>query len=263
MDPNTGEYGLDEDSWYEYIGDTIDINGVTYFIWNKYDVTSGDYIWCGLPLTTSLDIQCSPATPYAPEYWLSLDTGELDDEYFDPEKTDIFYQIEYSNLPDALEETKLVFVETSVKFNLPAKSNFDESQIVNALAFKTKVADGSYLDSERFIEPDYESMFLYNGETFELDGKTYYIWDKWIGGYGELINGQYAIDEYDMYPQKLLTDKLYIDCSLNKPYTADYSLTPDGETEDNYQFNHYGDSFVEIKYFNSTTNYIRFVENGW
>jgi len=36
IDPNTGKYGLDKDSWYEYTGDTIDIDGVIYFIWYKY-----------------------------------------------------------------------------------------------------------------------------------------------------------------------------------------------------------------------------------
>lgn len=268
MDPNTGEYGLDDISWYEYNGDTIDIDGVTYFRWNKYceDTGSGDicHVSCGLPITTSLDIKCSPEKPYTPEMWITVD-NELNNEYFDPEKTDIFYQIEFSNLPE-VPEVKPIIIETDVKFDPTMLVNFDESQVVNALAFKTRATP----DSEGFVDPivskevDYESMHLYSGDTFELDGKTYYIWDKWIPTEGsELVNGQYALDEYGLNPQMLLTDKLYIDCSVDKPYNADYSLTQEGEVTENYQLNHFGDSFVEIKYFNNVTNYIRFVSNGW
>ena len=258
-------YGYDDISWYVYCGDTIDIDGVTYFIWYKTDLDTNSDVSCCFPLTDTLYLDCSIENPYTPELWMTAD-GELNNEYFNPTNTDIFCGIKESNLPSLVQEIEVVDREpviTKVHADLNITKNFDESQVVNALAFKTKVAGGNTPGDYHKDNVDYESMHLYSGDTFELDGKIYYVWDKWFGGFGELINGQYAIDEYNMYPQKLLTDKLYIDCSLNKPYTADYSLTQDGETTDNYQFNHYGDSFVEIKYFNNVTNYIRFVNNGW
>lgn len=270
-DNDNEEYGYDDSSWYAYCGDTIDLDGVTYFIWYKPDIDTSESTSICYPLTDTLYLDCSIENPYTPELWVTVD-GELNNDYFDPTKTDIFCGIYESNLPSLSSTDEIVIEDTNfksytcdVKVDLDTKKIVDETQVVNALAFKTKVADGHYLDSERFIEPDYESMFLYNGETFELDGKTYYIWDKWMTSPDvlELVNGQYAIDEYGLNPQMLLTDKLYIDCSLDKPYNADYSLTQEGEVTENYQLNHFGDSFVEIKYFNSTTNYIRFVENGW
>lgn len=258
MDPNTGEYGLDEDSWYEYNGDTIDIDGVTYFIWNKYSSTdNGDIARAGLPLTTSLDIQCSPSAPYTPEYWLSVDTGELDDEYFDPEKTDIFYQIEYSNLPEGLDEIKSVFVETSVKFNLSPKSNFDESQIVHAIALKTKFDTNGIT---AYSYPDYESLYLYHGETMDINGDSYRVWDKYSNDTGE---GFISVDyrrENGYYWAQILTEKLYIDCSLKKPCVQDYVIQ-EGDTIEGYELNN--DRIIDIHYFNNVTNYIRFKNNGW
>lgn len=93
-------YGRDYGSWYEFNGDTIEIDGVTYFKWNKYgDSVTGEISNACLPLTTSLYIDCSIEQPYAPDLWISID-GELNGDYFDATKTDIFCGIRESNLPD-------------------------------------------------------------------------------------------------------------------------------------------------------------------
>lgn len=259
-DKDNDEYGYDEDSWYEYNGDTIDIDGVTYFKWNKYDNGGSKVDNTCYPLTDTLYIDCSPENPYTPEMWVSVD-GELDNEYFDEFKTDIFYQVEDSNLPnltttvETIEDRKPVI--TKVHADLNITKNFDESQVVNAVAFKTKI------DSEtNYSYPDYEGLYLYHGETMDIEGDSYRVWDKYSNEYGE---GFISIDyrkENDYFWAQILTKDLYIDCSLDKPYVQDYIIT--GESEEpvqNYEMGH--DKIIEITYFNNVTNYIRFENNGW
>lgn len=260
-DKDNGEYGYDEDSWYEYNGDTIDIDGVTYFKWNKYDNGGSKVDNTCYPLTDTLYIDCSPENPYTPEMWVTVD-GELNNEYFDEFKTDIFYQVEDSNLPaltttiETVEDRKPVI--TKVRADLNITKTFDESQVVNAVAFKTYTnPDGSIVHPY----PDYEGLYLYHGETMDVDGEDYYVWDKYSNDHGE---GFISIDyrkENDYFWAQILTKDLYIDCSLSKPYVQDYTITSVEESIQNYDIGQ--DKIIEITYFNNVTNYIRFVNNGW
>ena len=258
-------YGYDDSSWYVYCGDTIDIDGVTYFIWYKTDLDTINTSCC-FPLTNTLYLDCNVENPYTPELWMTKD-GELNNEYFNPTNTDIFCGIKESNLPSLVQEIEVVDREpviTKVQADLDIIKSFDESQVVNAVAFKT-LADKNNNNYDKYLASytDYESFHLYTGDTFEVDGQSCYVWDKWFATEEGVVNGDYAIDEYGLYPQKLLTDKLHIDCSINNPYTANYSLHSEDEVLENYQLSHFGDSFVEIHYFNNVTNYIRFEHNGW
>lgn len=253
------EYGYDEDSWFEYNGDTIDIDGVTYFKWNKYNNNNGEWSNVCYPLTDTLYIDCSPENPYSPEMWVTVD-NELNNEYFNEFNTDIFYQVEDSNLPnltatvETIEDRKSVI--TKVYADLNITKNFDESQIVNAVAFKTK------FDSEtNFSYPDYEGLYLYHGETMDIDGDSYRVWDKYSNDMEEdFISIDYR-RENDYFWAQILTKDLYIDCSLDKPYVQDYTITSADESVQNYEIGR--DKIIEITYFNNVTNYIRFENNGW
>lgn len=259
-DKDNSEYGYDEDSWYEYNGDTIDIDGVTYFKWNKYDNKIVKVDTC-YPLTDTLYIDCSPENPYTPEMWVTVD-NELNNEYFDEFKVDIFYQVEDSNLPaltttiETVEDRKPVI--TKVHADLNIIKTFDESQVVNAVAFKTLTnSDGSIVHPY----PDYEGLYLYHGETMDVNGEDYYVWDKYSNDAGEgFISIDYRKDG-DYFWAQILTKDLYIDCSLDKPYVQDYTITSGEESIQNYEIGH--DKIIEITYFNNVTNYIRFENNGW
>lgn len=260
-DNNNGEYGYDEDSWYEYNGDTIDIDGVTYFKWNKCDYGGKVENAC-CPLTDTLYIDCSPENPYTPEMWVTVD-NELNNEYFDEFKTDIFYQIEDSDLPDPTKDTESAEdrkpVITKVRADLNVTKTFDESQVVNAVAFKTRF-EQEYPELKTY--PDYEGLYLYHGETMDIDGDNYKVWDKYSNDAGE---GFISIDyrkENDYFWAQILTKNLYIDCSLSKPHVQDYTITSGFEEPvQNYEVGR--DKIIEITYFNNVTNYIRFENNGW
>ena len=255
-DNDNEEYGYDDSSWYVYCGDTIDLDGVTYFIWYKPGV---DPDYC-CPLTDTLYLDCSIENPYTPELWVTVD-GELNDDYFDPTKTDIFCGIEESNLPSTdeivVEDTNFKSYTCDVKVDLDNKKIVDESQIVSAVAFKTK-----FDLEDNYLYPDYEGLYLYHGETMDIDGDSYRVWDKYSNDSG---NGFISIDyrkENDYFWTQILTKDLYIDCSLNKPYVQDYTITSGSEEPvQNYEIGR--DKIIEITYFNNITNYIRFVDNGW
>ena len=260
MDPNTGEYGIDGESWYEYNGDTVDIDGVTYFKWNKCDY-GGKVGKACCPLTSSLYIKCSIENPYTPELWVTVD-GELNNDYFDPTKTDIFCGIYESNLPPVdeivVEDPNFKSYECAVKVDLSTKKIVDESQIVSAVAFKTKFNSE---DNYNYPYPDYEGLYLYHGETMDIDGNSYRVWDK----YSNDAEGFISIDyrrENDYFWAQVLTKDLYIDCSLNNPYVPDYTITSGSEEPaQNYEIGY--DKIIKITYFNNITNYIRFTNNGW
>ena len=262
-DDNNGVYGYDEDSWYEYNGDTIDIDGVTYFKWNKYDEASGDSIGdIGYPLTDTLYIDCSPENPYTPEMWVTVD-NELNNEYFDEFKTDIFYQVEKSNLPDPTKDTESTEdrkpVITKVRADLNITKIFDESQVVNAVAFKTRF-EQEYPELKTY--PDYEGLYLYHGETMDVDGDSYKVWDKYTNDCDEYFISVNFRKESDCFWAQILTKDLYIDCSLRKPYVQDYTITSEKEEPiQNYEIDR--DKIIEITYFNNVTNYIRFENDGW
>lgn len=256
-------YGYDDSSWYIYCGDTIDIDGVTYFIWYKTDLDTNSDVSCCFPLTDTLYLDCSIENPYTPELWMTKD-GELNNEYFDPTKTDIFCGILESDLPSLVQEIEVVDREpviTKVQADLDITKTFDESQVVNAVAFKTCTnSEGSI----KYSYPDYEGLYLYHGETMDINGDNYHVWDKYSNDYG--YNGEYFISidyrkENDYFWAQILTKDLYIDCSLNKPYVQDYTITNGDESVQNYEIG--WDKIIEITYFNNVTNYIRFESNGW
>ena len=260
-DDNNGVYGYDEDSWYEYNGDTIDIDGVTYFKWNKYDNGNSKVGNTCYPLTDTLYIDCSPENPYTPEMWVTVD-NELNNEYFDEFKTDIFYQVEDSNLPNLTTTVEIVEdrkpVITKVCADLNVTKTFDESQVVNAVAFKTRF-EQEYPELKTY--PDYEGLYLYHGETMDIDGDSYKVWDKYSNDYEGFVSIDYR-KENDYFWAQILTKDLYIDCSLSKPYVQDYTITSGSEEPvQNYEIGR--DKIIEITYFNNITNYIRFENNGW
>ena len=254
-DPTNEVYGYDDSSWYVYCGDTIDIDGKTYFIWYKPGV---DPNYC-CPLTDTLYLDCSEENPYTPELWMTTD-GELNNEYFDPTKTDIFCGISESNLPSLVQEIEVVDREpviTKVQADLNITKSFDESQVVNAVAFKTKFDQN---DPELKSYVDYEGLYLYHGEIMDIDGDSYKVWDKYTNDAEEgFVSVDYRKDN-DYFWAQILTEKLYIDCSLKNPYIQDYVIHT-GDTIKGYEIGK--DKIVDIHYFNNVTNYIRFTSNGW
>ena len=258
-EPNR-QYGFDEESWYIYCGDTIDLDGKTYFIWYKPGV---DNDHCCYPLTDTLYLDCSIENPYTPELWITAD-NELNNDYFDPSKTDIFCGIEESNLPSLSSTDEIIVEDTNfksytcdVKVDLNTKKIVDESQIVSAVAFKTK-----FNSEDSYPYPDYEGLYLYHGETMDIDGNSYRVWDKYSNDTGDgFISVDYRKDN-GYYWAQILTEKLYIDCSLKNPYVQDYTITSGSEEPvQNYEIGQ--DKIIEITYFNNITNYIRFENNGW
>ena len=262
-DNDNEEYGYDDSSWYAYCGDTIDLDGVTYFIWYKPNIDTSNSPSICYPLTDTLYLDCSIENPYTPELWVTVD-GELNNDYFDPTETDIFCGIYESNLPSLSSTDEIVIEDTNfksytcdVKVDLDTKKILDESQIVSAVAFKTKFK----FDSEtNYSYPDYEGLYLYHGETMDINEDSYRVWDKYSNDTGDgFISVDYRKDN-GYYWVQILTEKLYIDCSLKNPYTQDYVIQ-EGDTINGYEIG--GDKIVDIHYFNNVTNYIRFTNNGW
>ena len=184
----------------------------------------------------------------------------MNNDYFDPTKTDIFCGIKESNLPSLVQEIEVVDREpviTKVQADLDTKKIIDESQIVSAVAFKTKF-DPSHPELKNYV--DYEGLYYYHGDQMNIDGQDYYVWDKYSNDTGEgFISIDYRKDN-GYYWAQILTEKLYIDCSLENPYIQDYVIQ-EGDTINGYDIG--SDKIVDIHYFNNVTNYIRFENNGW
>lgn len=80
-DPDNKCY-TEDDEYYKYIGETIEIDGTTYYIWNKYEHNVSLYPGFGKArvLTDTLDIDCSIDNPYHIEYYISYE-DEINPNY--------------------------------------------------------------------------------------------------------------------------------------------------------------------------------------
>ena len=183
----------------------------------------------------------------------------------DDAKSISFVNSTVSGESSSLEPTDEIVVEDTsfkpytcdVKVDLDTKKILDESQVVNAIAFKTKF-DPDYPDCKNYV--DYEGLYYYHGDQMNVDGQDYYVWDKYSNDTGDgFISVDYRKDN-DYFWAQILTEKLYIDCSLKNPYVQDYVIHT-GDTIKGYEIGY--DKIVDIHYFNNVTNYIRFESNGW
>lgn len=134
----------DEITWYEYNGDTIDIDNVTYFIWNKNtDQGNNDFLQVSnihLPLTTTLYFDCSIDNPYIPEYWMRDE--DIVNDYFiaDEEnrtsRVDVFGGVIESNLPSPSITTKIY--KCDIKFDLDKGITYMKDEFRNEAPYDFK-----------------------------------------------------------------------------------------------------------------------------
>lgn len=232
-----GTYEIDEEQGGEYylFHDMFEFNGTTYYRWMRYVVSPSSGRTCPLAIDNGDELSVRSR----PNFLLTLtDTFDFSDgQYYEPDFS-ISYDNDTEDIVNYIHKSKVIMGVEEI--TVPLILFFDK--------FRSKEDRNLHLPENLIGVGDY---YVYSG-TIELDGTTYYKWDKFESGSNYTQNN----DAHFMISNTL--NYTFSDTTYYKPYGF---MTVDNESS-SYEFDddiHLLDSnykeafqnrleFFEIKY---------------